>query len=160
DSRHIAFHHRAGQRRLRFDRALKRDRKSQPCRSTAEGMVMGRKGVPLRGKSMIDFHKSHCFFPERFYVHVLDSYSLTPDGVIVIRFANGGFGPGAKSCGFGANMSGVIESIRRTLLSCTSLARNGLIGLGGTLISATPGHAGDLPLLDGISSLFDLNHQE
>jgi signal transduction histidine kinase len=57
-------------------------------------------------------------------------------------------------------MSGVIESIRRTLLSCTSLARNGLIGLGATLVSATPGHAGDLPLLDGISSFFDLNHQE
>jgi signal transduction histidine kinase len=57
-------------------------------------------------------------------------------------------------------MSGVIVSMRRTLLSCTSLARNGLITLGATLVSATPGRAGDLPLLNQISNLRGLNHQE
>ena len=57
-------------------------------------------------------------------------------------------------------MSGVVVSMRRTLLSCTSLARNGLITLGATLVSATPGRAGDLPLLNQISNLRGLNHQE
>ena len=39
-------------------------------------------------------------------------------------------GPGVKSCGLGQTMSGVIVAMRRTLLSCTSLARNGLIAAG------------------------------
>jgi signal transduction histidine kinase len=57
-------------------------------------------------------------------------------------------------------MSGVIVAMRRTLLSCTSLARNGLIGLGATLVSIAPAGASDLPLLDAISTLFDFNRQE
>jgi signal transduction histidine kinase len=57
-------------------------------------------------------------------------------------------------------MSGVIVAMRRTLLSCTSLARNGLIGLGMTLASNVPAHAGDSPLMNAIAILFDFNHQE
>src|SRR6202035_4194031 len=69
--------------------------------------------------------------------------------------------PGVKSCGLGQTMSGVIVAMRRTLLSCTSLARNGLIGLGiAALLSTTPAHAGDLPLLQAISGYLNLNRQE
>jgi signal transduction histidine kinase len=57
-------------------------------------------------------------------------------------------------------MSGVIVAMRRTLLSCTSLARNGLIGLGITLASNVPAHAGDSRLMNAIAILFDFNHQE
>jgi signal transduction histidine kinase len=57
-------------------------------------------------------------------------------------------------------MSGVIVSMRRTLLSCTSLARYGLILVGAALAPTGPAYAGDLPLLDALSTLFDLNHQE
>src|SRR6266852_2660833 len=57
-------------------------------------------------------------------------------------------------------MSGEIVAMRRTLLSCTSLARNGLIGLGMTLASNVPAHAGDSSLLDALAILFDFNHQE
>jgi signal transduction histidine kinase len=57
-------------------------------------------------------------------------------------------------------MSGVIVVMRRTLLSCTSLARDGLIGLGTAALAAiAPAKAGDWPLLDTIATL-DLNHQE
>src|SRR6478752_2082935 len=57
-------------------------------------------------------------------------------------------------------MSGVIVAMRRSLLSCTSLARHGLISLGSTLGSTVPALAGDLRLLDTISALSDLNRQE
>jgi signal transduction histidine kinase len=57
-------------------------------------------------------------------------------------------------------MSGVIVAMRRSLLSCTSLARHGLISLGSTLLSTAPALAGDLRLLDTISTLSDLNRQE
>src|SRR6202049_2096462 len=57
-------------------------------------------------------------------------------------------------------MSGVIVAMRRTLLSWTSLARNGLILLGANLASIVPAHAGDLPLLDAISADLGLNRQE
>jgi signal transduction histidine kinase len=61
-------------------------------------------------------------------------------------------------------MSGVIVSMRRTLLSCTSLARNGLILLGLTgpavVISSTAARADEPSLLDRISGLLELNHQE
>ena len=57
-------------------------------------------------------------------------------------------------------MSGVIVSMRQTLLSCTSLARNGLMALGATLASSTPSSAGDLPLLYQIPNIHELNHQE
>jgi len=55
-------------------------------------------------------------------------------------------------------MSGVVVAMRRTLLSCTSLARNGLITLGtATLLSIVPAHAEDAAALQG---LLDLNRQE
>src|SRR6202042_3131234 len=61
-------------------------------------------------------------------------------------------------------MSGVIVSMRRTLLSCTSLARNSMIMLAvtgpGAAISATSAHADEVTLLQQISGLFELNHQE
>jgi signal transduction histidine kinase len=58
-------------------------------------------------------------------------------------------------------MSGVIAAMRRTLLSCTSLARHGMITLGATtLISIQPAHANDLPLLDAITTFFEMNRQE
>src|SRR6476469_5509713 len=57
-------------------------------------------------------------------------------------------------------MSGVIVAMRQSLLSCTSLARHGLIALGATLVSAAPALASDLTLLDGVSALSDLNRQE
>src|SRR6202163_3323829 len=58
-------------------------------------------------------------------------------------------------------MSGVIAAMRRTLLSCTSLARNGLTALGtAALISIRPAHANDLSLLNSIITFVDLNHQE
>src|ERR1700726_1401382 len=64
------------------------------------------------------------------------------------------------SCGLGQTMSGVIVAMRRTLLSCTLLARNGLILLGANLASIVPARAGDLPLLDAISADLGLNRQE
>jgi signal transduction histidine kinase len=61
-------------------------------------------------------------------------------------------------------MSGVIGSMRRTLLSCTSLARHGLMTLGATLVavpvSATAGHAEELGVLRTLSDFVELNHQE
>src|ERR1700759_4157663 len=48
----------------------------------------------------------------------------------------------------GRRMSGVFVSMRRTLLSCSSLARNGLIGLAGTLPLATPAWAVDAAFHD------------
>src|SRR5882724_7200933 len=68
--------------------------------------------------------------------------------------------PGVNSCGLGQTMSGVIVAMRRTLLSCTSLARNGLVVLGATLVSIAPARADELALLDAISFFFDFNHQE
>jgi signal transduction histidine kinase len=58
-------------------------------------------------------------------------------------------------------MSGVIVSMRRTLQSCTSLARNGLIGLAAVaLLPAGSAQAADPSLLKAISTFFDLNRQE
>jgi signal transduction histidine kinase len=58
-------------------------------------------------------------------------------------------------------MSGVIGTMRRTLLSCTSLARNGLITLAAAASTwTTPANAGDASLLDTISASLDLNRQE
>src|SRR3954469_14379926 len=58
-------------------------------------------------------------------------------------------------------MSGVVAAMRRTLLSCTSLARHGTMTLA-TILSALPksAFAADLSLTQTISALFDLNHQE
>ena len=46
-------------------------------------------------------------------------------------------------CGLGQTMSGVIAAIRRTLLSCTSLARNGLAGLGVSALTSASARADD-----------------
>ena len=58
-------------------------------------------------------------------------------------------------------MSGVIAAMRRTLLSCTSLARNGLAAAGAGLLWIVPAQASDAAAwLDEISSYLDLNRQE
>ena len=101
------------------------------------------------------------FFHAEFRVHGLDSYPPSPEGDIVNRFANGGCGAGRKVVRFGANMSGVIVAMRRTLLSCTSLARDGLIALVPTAFGAVAeARAGDLAILDSIDAFLDMNHQE
>src|SRR4051794_36376589 len=56
-------------------------------------------------------------------------------------------------------MSGVVAAMRRTLLSCTSLARHGMLVLATTL-SAEPALAGDFSVSQVVSAWFDLNHQE
>jgi len=51
--------------------------------------------------------------------------------------------------------------MRRTLLSCSSLARNGLIALASTALPfATPVRAADAGLLDALSTVFEFNRQE
>ena len=51
--------------------------------------------------------------------------------------------------------------MRRNLLSCTSLARHGLIALASALsVVSEPALAGDLSLAEAISAWLDLNHQE
>ncbi len=56
-------------------------------------------------------------------------------------------------------MSGVIVSMRRTLLSCTSLVRDGVIGSAlAALLPAAPAQAADL--VDTLSILLDFNRQE
>lgn len=51
--------------------------------------------------------------------------------------------------------------MRRTLLSCTSLARNGLIGLAFSwLLPAGTAAAADLAITDALAAWLDLNHQE
>src|SRR3954462_4521689 len=58
-------------------------------------------------------------------------------------------------------MLGVGAAMRRTLLSCTSLARHGVIALATTLAAfVEPASAADLTITQTISALFDLNHQE
>ncbi len=55
-------------------------------------------------------------------------------------------------------MSGVIVAMRRTLLSCTSLARGGLTALGSALALILPAHAADVSVLRAIATSF--NRQE
>ena len=51
--------------------------------------------------------------------------------------------------------------MRRTLLSCTSLARHGVSGLvAAILLPFGTAAAGDLAIADTISAWLDLNHQE
>jgi len=58
-------------------------------------------------------------------------------------------------------MSGVIVAIRRTLVSCTPLARDGLIGIATAALPSTgPAWAGEPTLLDAISAFFDVNRPE
>src|SRR3954469_24043211 len=65
----------------------------------------------------------------------------------------------ANLCGLGATMSGVIVSLLRTLLSCTSLARNGVLGGAlAALLPAAPAEAADF--LDTLSIMLDFNRQE
>ena len=65
----------------------------------------------------------------------------------------------------GQTMACVIAATRRILLSCTSLARNGLTALGfflvtAELISIAPAHASDLPLLHNFTAFIHMNQQE
>ncbi len=58
-------------------------------------------------------------------------------------------------------MSGVVAAMRRTLLSRTSLARYGTIGVAVTaLSSAQAAGPAEVPLITAISTLFDFNRQE
>ena len=57
-------------------------------------------------------------------------------------------------------MSDVIVAMRRTLLSCTSLARNGLIAFVLAFASVMPANAADSSLMDALSSYLDLHRQE
>jgi signal transduction histidine kinase len=58
-------------------------------------------------------------------------------------------------------MSGVVAAMRRTLLSCTSLARHGVSGLVTALLFPFgPAAAADVAIADTISAWLDLNHQE
>jgi signal transduction histidine kinase len=59
-------------------------------------------------------------------------------------------------------MSGVIAAMRRTLLSCTSLVRDGIVALGLTvLLPGSLAHASSIPMLDEtIAILQDLDRQE
>jgi len=51
--------------------------------------------------------------------------------------------------------------MRRNLLSCTSLARHGLLALATALsVASEPALAGDLTVQQAISAWFDFNHQE
>ena len=81
-------------------------------------------------------------------------------GILLIDSRTAGLASAVMSCGLGQTMSGVIVSMRRTLLSCTSLARNGLIFLCVSMASISLAQAGDLPLVDAVSTLLDLNRLE
>jgi signal transduction histidine kinase len=61
----------------------------------------------------------------------------------------------------GQIMSGSVAAMRRTLLSCTSLARRGAMVLVTALcMSPKPAFAAEMSLTETISALLDLNHQE
>ncbi|PYF02356.1 PAS/PAC sensor signal transduction histidine kinase [Rhodopseudomonas faecalis] len=57
-------------------------------------------------------------------------------------------------------MAGVIASVRRTLLSCTSLARSSYIGFAATVLTAVTPARAEAAMLDAAAELFDLNRQE
>ena len=59
-------------------------------------------------------------------------------------------------------MSDVIAAMRRTLLSCTSLVRDGIVGVAvSALATSAPAYAGDLGSFESaLATLFDLNRQE
>ena len=48
-------------------------------------------------------------------------------------------------------MSGVVAAMRRTLLSCTSLARHGLLGLASALLSGGTASAAELSLAEAVA---------
>jgi hypothetical protein len=69
--------------------------------------------------------------------------------------------PGLKSCVLGQIMSGVVAAMRRNLLSCTSLARHGMLALASALsVVSEPALAGEMSLSEALSAWLDLNHQE
>src|SRR5882672_1876929 len=73
----------------------------------------------------------------------------------------GGSRRALESCVLGQIMSGVVAAMRRNLLSCTSLARYGVIALASALsVVSEPALAGDLSISEAISAWLDLNHQE
>ncbi len=57
-------------------------------------------------------------------------------------------------------MSDVIAAMRRTLLSCTSLVRDGIVGLAVGALASMPAQAGDLQFEHALETFFDLNRQE
>jgi signal transduction histidine kinase len=59
-------------------------------------------------------------------------------------------------------MSDVIAAMRRTLLSCTSLVRDGIVGVAVSMLTASaPARAGDLSSFESaLATFFDLNRQE
>src|SRR5262245_46330603 len=62
---------------------------------------------------------------------------------------------------FEARMSGVIVAMRRTLKSCTSLTRNGLLGLAAALLPPVGvAWAAEARPVGAVSTLFDSTRQE
>jgi hypothetical protein len=60
-----------------------------------------------------------------------------------------------ESCGLGRTMSDVIAAMRRTLLSCTSLVRDGIVGVAlSALATSATAHAGDLQLVEQALATF------
>jgi signal transduction histidine kinase len=59
-------------------------------------------------------------------------------------------------------MSDVIAAMRRTLLSCTSLVRDGIVGVAVSILATSaPARAGDLSSFENaLATFFDLNRQE
>ncbi|KTS80755.1 hypothetical protein RSA31_22690, partial [Pantoea dispersa] len=58
-------------------------------------------------------------------------------------------------------MSGVVAAMRRTLLSCTSLARDGMLGLAmSALLPARSSFAAEGLVAQAMSEHFGFNHQE
>jgi signal transduction histidine kinase len=70
--------------------------------------------------------------------------------------------PIVNSCWLGRIMSGVIAAMRRTLLSCTSLVRDGLVGLGASVLwTASTVHAATEDVLDSdLAGSFNLDRQD
>ena len=118
----------------------------------------------LTAKRGCDFHGNRSvrvqlgiFLRGRFTFTVWTLTGRTPVGDILVRIRERrGEAPGVKSCGLGQIMSGVIAAMRRDLLSCTSLARNGLSGPWSTARLSASFAAGRgqrcSPLLDAISA--------
>jgi signal transduction histidine kinase len=58
-------------------------------------------------------------------------------------------------------MSDVIAAMRRTLLSCTSLVRDGIVGVAVSALASAPACAADVAYLESVlATFFDLNRQE
>jgi signal transduction histidine kinase len=58
-------------------------------------------------------------------------------------------------------MSDVIAAMRRTLLSCTSLVRDGIVGVAVSSSASVPAYASDLSSFENVlATFFDLNRQE